>query len=404
MTNFKIKYYFYISSFITFLLFIPVFFNSNIGSDWDSYALIGTYENFIKNGIYIPSRPPGFPIYELLIGLCVVIGEGLGLNFERVVLIFQFSLLISFNFLIYCFFKKTKNSNWIIYLIISLSPIYLISGLSAIDYIFGSLFGFLAIFLTMYLYERKYSRFLIVFSLALSVSARLSNLIFLLVVILYIYTKKKDFKQSIILMFSSLVITSIIYSIFYNNLFSFYVSTGVYSNWSDMFCVVNLTNTDHDLINRLGRFFLKQIPFLGGLGFLVFISIFYKLKFDIKGNNFYLFLIFLFFELSFLRLPTEEGHLLPAFIAFMLIINKSENKIIPILLLCVFLSNFVDLKFYEVDKVNSATEIYFSLNVEEGLFLEDYMLRNEIAGDKSFHYKNSQITLYDAWSKGCPNK
>ena len=57
MTNFKIKYYFYISSFITFLLFIPVFFNSNIGSDWDSYALIGTYENFIKNGIYIPSRP-----------------------------------------------------------------------------------------------------------------------------------------------------------------------------------------------------------------------------------------------------------------------------------------------------------------------------------------------------------
>ena len=169
MTNFKIKYYFYISSFITFLLFIPVFFNSNIGSDWDSYALIGTYENFIKNGIYIPSRPPGFPIYELLIGLCVVIGEGLGLNFERVVLIFQFSLLISFNFLIYCFFKKTENSNWIIYLIISLSPIYLISGLSAIDYIFGSLFGFLAIFLTMYLYERKYSRFLIVFSLALSV-------------------------------------------------------------------------------------------------------------------------------------------------------------------------------------------------------------------------------------------
>ena len=178
----------------------------------------------------------------------------------------------------------------------------------------------------MYLYERKYSRFFIVFSLALSVSARLSNLIFLLVVIIYIYTKKKDLKQSIILMFSSLVITSIIYSIFYNNLFSFYVSTGVYSNWSDMFCVLNLTNTDHDLINRLGRFFLKQIPFLGGLGFLVFISIFYKLKFDIKGNNFYLFLLFLFFELSFLRLPTEEGHLLPAFIAFMLIINKSKIK------------------------------------------------------------------------------
>tara|TARA_B100001093_G_scaffold232993_1_gene223398 strand:- start:165 stop:1379 length:1215 start_codon:yes stop_codon:yes gene_type:complete len=404
MTNQKSKIYFYFSSTLTLLFFLPIFSNSNIGSDWDSYALIGTYENYIKNGIYIPSRPPGFPIYEFLIGLCIVIGEGLGLNFEHVVLLFQFSFLICLNFLIYCFFKKIENSNWIIYLIISVSPIYLISGLSAIDYIFGSLFGFLAIFLTMYLYEKKYSRFFIVFSLALSVSARLSNLIFLLVVVLYIYTKKKDLRQSIILMLSSLVITSIIYFIFYNNLFSFYVSTGVYSNWSDMFCMLNLTNTDHDLINRLGRFFLKQIPFVGGLGFLVFVSIFYRLKFDVKGNNFYLFLIFLFFELSFLRLPTEEGHLLPAFIAFMLIINKSENKIISILLLCVFLSNFVDLKFYEVDKINSAAEIYFSLGIEEGLFLEDYKLRNEIAEDKSFHYKNSQISLYDAWSKGCPNR
>ena len=404
MTNQKSKFYFYFSSTLTLLFFLSVFSNSNIGSDWDSYALIGTYENFIKNGIYIPSRPPGFPIYELLIGLCIVIADGLGLNFERVILFFQFSLLISLNFLIYCFFKKIEKSNWIIYLIISLSPIYLISGLSAIDYIFGSLFGFLAIFLTMYLYEQKNSKFFIVFSLGLSISARLSNLIFLVVVILYIYRKKEDFKQSIILMFSSLAITSIIYFIFYSNLFSFYISTGVYSNWSDMFCVLNLTNTDHNLINRLGRFVLKQIPFLGGLGFLLFVSIFYKLKFDIKGNNFYLFLIFLFFELSFLRLPTEEGHLLPAFIAFMLIINKSKHKIITILFLGVFLSNFVDLKFYEVDKINSATEIYFALDVKEGLFIEDYMLRNEIAEDKSFHYKNSQITLYDAWSKGCPNK
>ena len=404
MTNQKSKSYFYFSSILTLLFFLPVFSNSNIGSDWDSYALIGTYENFIKNGIYIPSRPPGFPTYELLIGLCIVIAEGLGINFEHAILLFQLSLLISLNFLIYCFFKKTKKSNWIIYLIISLSPIYLISGLSAIDYIFGSLFGFLAIFLTMYLYEQKNSKFFIVFSLALSISARLSNLIFLVVVILYIYRKKEDFKQSIILMFSTLAITSIIYFIFYSNLFSFYISKDVYSNWSDMFCVLNLTNTDHNLINRLGRFFLKQIPFLGGLGFLLFVSIIYKLKFDIKDNNFYLFLIFLFFELSFLRLPTEEGHLLPAFIAFMLIINKSKHRIITILFLFVFLSNFVDLKFYEVDKINSATEIYFALDVKEGLFIEDYMLRNEIADDKSFHYKNSQNTLYDAWSKGCPNK
>ena len=101
MTNQKSKFYFYFSSTLTLLFFLSLFSNSNIGSDWDSYALIGTYENFIKNGIYIPSRPPGFPIYELLIGLCIVIAEGLGINFEHAILLFQLSLLISLNFLIF---------------------------------------------------------------------------------------------------------------------------------------------------------------------------------------------------------------------------------------------------------------------------------------------------------------
>ena len=40
--------------------FIPVFLGANVGSDWDSYALIGTYINYIDFKIYIPSRPPGF--------------------------------------------------------------------------------------------------------------------------------------------------------------------------------------------------------------------------------------------------------------------------------------------------------------------------------------------------------
>ena len=48
MTNNKSKIYFYFSSLISFFLFLPIFNKGNIGSDWDSYALIGTYENFIK--------------------------------------------------------------------------------------------------------------------------------------------------------------------------------------------------------------------------------------------------------------------------------------------------------------------------------------------------------------------
>lgn len=403
MTNFNSKVYFYFSSLISLLLFIPIFINSNIGSDWDSYALIGTYENFIKYNTYIPSRPPGFPAYELLVGFLMYISEIFGINKEQLLLLFQFFLLISFNYLIYCFFKQIKNSNFLIYLLVVFSPIYLISGMSIIDYFFGNLFGFLAIYLVLFLPNQKYQNLYVIIALSLSISSRLSNLIFLGVIFLYIFIKNNDLKLAIFVLVWTLIVSSTIYFYFYNNLFTFYKNSGIYSSWTEMFCIFNLTNTDHDLINRLGRFVLKQVPFLGTVGSMLLLTNFFKLDFDIKSKNFYFFLLFLLFEFSFLRLPTEEGHLIPAFIAFMFLISKSKNKVLIVVLISVMLSNFYDLKFYEVDKIDSASTINLSLNIKEGFLIEDYNLRNTIALEKLFHYKNSQATLYDAWSSGCPN-
>ena len=112
MSNFNSKVYFYFSSLVSFLLFIPVCVNSNIGSDWDSYALVGTYENFIKYNTYIPSRPPGFPSHELLVGIFIHIAQILEINMEQLILSIQFILLISFNYLIYCFLNKSRTATF----------------------------------------------------------------------------------------------------------------------------------------------------------------------------------------------------------------------------------------------------------------------------------------------------
>ena len=173
-----------------------------------------------------------------------------------------------------------------------------------------------------------------------------------------------------------------------------------------MSCVINLTNTDHDLIGRLGRFILKQINYFGTLGFIFFLILLKDIKIKINNTTTSLFLIFLFFQLSFLRLPTEEGHLIPAFIALMIMLNQLSQYNLKILVAAViftFLSNFIDIKFYEVDQVDSASEITLNLSVEEGFFVEDYKLRNLRGVDKEFNYSNSQSTLFDAWKNGCPN-
>ena len=67
MKNIKEKVNLYFSSIVTIIISIPFFLNPSIGADWDSYALIGTYKNFIESGLYTPSRPPGFPLFELFI-------------------------------------------------------------------------------------------------------------------------------------------------------------------------------------------------------------------------------------------------------------------------------------------------------------------------------------------------
>ena len=220
---------------------------------------------------------------------------------------------------------------------------------------------------------------------------------------MYLYLNDENKRSAIIISIATLIFSSFVYFIFYENLFSFYKSTGVYENWSELLCLFNLTNTDHTAVGRLGRFVLKQVPYLGTVGAILLIVNVRKFKIDLRNKNFYLFLIFLLFELSFLRLPTEEGHLLPAFIAFMMLLTSSKKNLITAIFIAVLLSNFVDIKLYSVDKVDSASSINTTFDLTDGFLIEDLNERNLKGEEKEFHYNNSQITLNTAWLSGCPN-
>jgi hypothetical protein len=401
MSDLRPKTYYYISSFFSIVIFTPIYISSVIGSDWDSYALIGTYKNYLTSGVYFPSRPPGFPLYEYFIGSLIKFSEFLPITMEQIMIVFQLFLLLSLNYLIYKFFNKTNAPNYLIYLIIVCSPIYLIAGLSVIDYFLGSLFGFSAIYLVFY--NKSINPLAISLLLTGAITTRLSNLIFLFVIILYLYLNDENIRSAIIISVATVVFSGFVYFIFYENLFSFYKSTGIYENWSELLCLFNLTNTDHTFVGRLGRFVLKQVPYLGTVGAVLLIVNVRKFKIDLQNKNFYLFLIFLLFELSFLRLPTEEGHLLPAFIAFMMLLTSRKKNLITAIFIAVILSNFVDIKLYSVDEVDSASSINITFDLAHGFLIEDFNERNLKGEEKEFHYDNSQITLNTAWLSGCPN-
>ena len=398
----QVKKHFYLVSLIQFLIFIPFLLQRFVGADWDSYALVGTVINLYNDSIYLPSRPPGFPVYEYFLTILYSISDIFNINFEFLFLVNQFLFVLANNYLILLFFYRLTSKNFLLYYVALLSPIYLISGFSVIDYHAGLFFGLLGIYLVLYSPNLKYS---IPLTFAISAGLRLSNVIFILAALLIVQRNSSDFKIVLRFLLTTGIFTIFIYLPGYISLWDTTLSSKL-ANPSDMFCVLNLTNTDHTFYGRIGRFILKQLDFFGILGTLLVFGLFSKFRFENINKNYYFFIIFILFEISFLRLPTERGHLLPAFISLVIILNSLDFKKITLLVIFIstFIGNFVYLSIYDVDQPDSATEIYFNLQIKPGLLIQDYEKREEKGKDKDFYYDNSYYAIQNVWIDGCPNK
>ena len=401
MIKTKYKIHFYIASIFHLLIFIPFIIQKFIGPDWDSYALLGTVINLYEDSLYLPSRPPGFPLYEFFLTFVYGVSKFLNLDFEILFLVSQFFFVLGNNFIILNFFEKQNSQKIFLYYIIIFSPIYLTSGLSVIDYHAGLFFGLLALYLAFYVNQTYIPVSLL---LAVSIGIRLSNVIFAISVLFIFYRKKETIQNLIKFTFTTGIFSMLIYFPVYLELWNSSLSNNLTSP-RDMFCILNLTNTDHTLVGRLGRFVLKQFNFLGVVGTFVVLIFLVKIRRKDILNNLHWFIVFLLFELSFLRLPTEEGHLLPALIALFLLINSLEIKksYLIVILISTFLTNFLYIGFYEVDQPDQATEIYFNLQINQGLLLQDYQLRENIGQNKEFHYLNAYYSIKNVWKDGCPN-
>ena len=401
MIQTKYRIHFFVASLLHFLIFIPFIVQKFIGPDWDSYALLGTVMNLYEDSLYLPSRPPGFPLYEFFLTFVYGLSNYLNLNFETLFLISQFIFVIGNNFIILNFFQKQSSQRIFLYYIIVFSPIYLTSGLSVIDYHAGLFFGLLALYLAVHVDQ---TRIFVSVLLAVSTGIRLSNVIFVIAVLFIFYRKKDSIQDLFKFTFITGIVSMLIYFPGYLDLWNSTLSDNLTSP-TDMVCILNLTNTDHTLIGRLGRFVLKQLDFLGVIGTFVALLFVFKIRRKDILKNLHWFIVFLLFELSFLRLPTEEGHLLPALVALFLLMNSMEikNSYLTVILISTLVTNFLHIRLYEVDQPDQATEIYFNLQIKQGLLIQDYQSREDKGQNKEFHYLNAYYSIKNVWNNGCPN-
>ena len=172
-------------------------------------------------------------------------------------------------------------------------------------------------------------------------------------------------------------------------------------------CFLNLTNTAHALFQRIGRFGYKQTYLVGLPGLALLLYIIISIRKKVQFSDFYLPYIFilLLFEISFLRLPTEEGHMLPALFMFFLLLSQTKisNNLQLYLFITIFLSNFIYLELISVDVPNHAENFSFAPRLEEGLLLQDYQERAIKGVDANYHIDNAVIQVVDSWKDGGPN-
>ena len=376
------SYRHYLVSSIQLILFIPFYRQGHVGADWDSYGSYASSYLIYSEGIYYPSRPPGFPFFEYMVSSFLGFGA-------RGVLIVIFLFLIGLNFITHKLFDN-NNENDFIYFALLLSPILLISSFSIMDYVVGLFFSLSAIYLAEN-YRRPEIPFLIVILLASA--TRLSNILFFIAGLYILYKKGSDIKK---LFFVSLFYLLGLILIYYP---AYELAGGL--------CFLNLTNTDHLLFQRLGRFFYKQTYLVGLPGLLVLVYILVKNRkvFEIVDSYYPYISIFILFEMSFMRLPTEEGHMLPALFMFFLLLShlNISTKIQAYLFILIFSTNFLYLDLVEIDTPNHVNEVAFSPSIKDGLLVGDYKERG-IKGLKSnYHIDNAINQVIESWSNGGPN-
>jgi len=158
----------------------------------------------------------------------------------------------------------------------------------------------------------------------------------------------------------------------------------------------------------LGRYFYKQLQIFGLVGSFIFLIGLFKGKgwksLFIEENIPYL-IIFFAFQFSFLRLPTEQGHLLPAFVAFIYLIRQLEiNKyLLALALFFSILSNFYTIEILKPDIPNHATSADFGLFVEKGYLLKNLDERIEKGQNYRENINQSKLNIKLDWNNGGPN-
>ncbi len=353
---------------LAFCVYLPFIF-LGYGSDYDSYNVLWTGKNFVETLDYIPSRVPGFFVYETLTFFLNLMGGSLLTNFGSLCM----SLLILYHFMSLC--KRYQVPHYhLLTLILMLQPYYLVNSTCTMDYLFA--FGFVFSGLMAIQNGRYYAAGLL---MALGIGSRLTSAVPAGILLAWAFFSQTDHRKKI---FMSGLITVLF-------TFLFYLPSLDFAEWKmHIFDPSVGTEVFWTPILRVGRFIYKTIYFWSPfviliLGWAALRLMAPKRKWFQPEYNWLPIIsaaVILGMQAFYLRLPTEPAYLIPTIPFVCILVGMSfANKpwVIRVMLALVILSNFVSVNIARPDQVNQATGARYGLWLEPGHLVRDVQKRLE---------------------------
>ena len=116
---------------IPVFLYLPFIF-LGYGPDSDTYEVLRTGNTFIRNFDYIPSRSPGYFVFEVFTFFANRIGGSIATNLA----VLFMSLVSLYGFYYLCQALAIPNPKYLV-LIVALNPYYWVASTTSMDYIFA---------------------------------------------------------------------------------------------------------------------------------------------------------------------------------------------------------------------------------------------------------------------------
>ena len=354
---------------LALLIYLPFIF-LGYGSDFDSYNVLWAGRNYVETLDYVPSRVPGFVVYEALVLALDTLGGSVLTNLLSLFM----SLAILWVFMRVCRMHEIPHYH-LLTLILMVHPFFWVNSTCTMDYLIAMGFAFIGFY---QLLKGRYTAAGIL--MALGIGSRLTTLIYVGIILLWFFITRPGERQGA-------VRTGLI-TIFLGLLF--YVPPADFSEWDTRFLQPSVATQEYwTLPLRVGRFVYKNLfYFWNPLAFAILIwgaaRLLRNFKQEQKKARFSLLIagavVILGVELFYFRLPTEPAYLLPTVPFWLMLLGAAfENKrgVLMVLLAAMLAFNFVSVNIARPDEKNYATGADYGLWVEPGHLVNDSRVRLE---------------------------